>query len=131
MLINDDVPKIRKMLKANKPILILFYMNGCHYCNELMPSWDNLVERNPGYNFGKIEARNVDEFRDLVRVDGYPTMYYHNNKKYTEFKNNRTVEDLEKFIKSFHIKKGGKTVKRTPKRNKRTKTKKSRIYYIF
>ena len=59
------------MLKK-RPILVLFFMNGCHHCAENQPAWD-AAKKKVGGNVVEIESSAVP---DSAGVQGFPTMKY-------------------------------------------------------
>jgi len=63
-----------KRILQQKPILVLFFMDGCPHCDATMPHWDKVAAGNPNLNPVKIEASAVP---DDSGVSGFPTMEYH------------------------------------------------------
>ena len=83
--------------------LIFFSMPGCGHCKNFKPTWDLLL-KNYG-NIKDIELIQVssNEKPDLVEkyeIQGFPTiLYIKDNKKVSEYKGDRSYEDLVKYMK--------------------------------
>ena len=63
-----------KQMLAKKPILVMFFMDGCPHCESTMPHWDKMAGAHPGIEAVKIEASATP---DDSGVSGFPTMEYH------------------------------------------------------
>lgn len=68
----DKKAEAKKMLEK-KPILVLFFMDGCPHCESTMPHWDSMVQK-AGVESVKIESSATP---DDSGVTGFPTMEYH------------------------------------------------------
>ena len=62
-----------KQMLSKKPILVLFFMDGCPHCEATMPHWDKLAG-GAGIESVKIVASATP---DDSGVTGFPTMEYH------------------------------------------------------
>ena len=83
--------------------LIFFSMPGCGHCKNFKPTWDLLLK-----NYGNIKdieliqvsSNEKPELVELFKVDGFPTiLYVKDNKKVSEYKGDRSYEDLVKYMK--------------------------------
>ena len=65
-----------KSLKSNKPMIVLFYADWCHYCINFMPTYQALYKKfRHKYNFVKINVedskyRKVSNSRISYRIFG-------------------------------------------------------------
>lgn len=56
-----------------RPLLVLFYMNGCSHCVANKPMWDELKRKYPRIPVEEVESSSVP-FNEYVT--GFPTMKY-------------------------------------------------------
>lgn len=63
---------VKQKLKR-RPLLVLFYMNGCSHCEANKPMWDEMKKKHIHIPVEEIESANVpyDE-----HVSGFPTMKF-------------------------------------------------------
>lgn len=82
--------------------ICLYHWKDCGHCITLLPIWEEAV-KNSGKNsyIVEIEMDNLKYLDEKYRtVQGFPTIIvYKNGKKIKEFSEQRTRENLEKFIK--------------------------------
>lgn len=69
-------PKDANLFGGNlkrRPLLVLFYMDGCSHCVANKPMWDEVKRKYPHIPVEEVESANVpyDE-----HVNGFPTMKY-------------------------------------------------------
>lgn len=60
-----------KKALEKRPVLVLFFMEGCPHCEANKPAWDELKKEHPEEEFVEIEA---DATPDDEGVSGFPTM---------------------------------------------------------
>jgi len=60
-----------KKALGDRPVLVLFFMEGCPHCEATKPAWDELKKEHPEQEFVEIEA---DATPDEEGVSGFPTM---------------------------------------------------------
>jgi len=88
--------------------LIYFYMNGCHYCDQFNPVWNEFC-KNVNQNmiktlrFGGHEIDNRDTPQRIVteygkEIEGFPTVLLKLDDKFYNFDKERTIKSLAKFI---------------------------------
>ena len=123
----------------NGAVIILFYMNGCPYCESMKDQWNLFISKIrtpshkiPVYRILKdVQEKVPDEI--LKHISGYPTILSvkHNQlgKIYPEYLQ-RNVNDFMKFYyeteKQMKIRENIKPSKRGGKKIKKTKKKKIR-----
>ena len=81
----------------------MFYAPWCGHCKRLMPTFDEFAE---GYgdgqklNVGRINCDEGDNSNLCTSYDvsGFPTVLYLNKDSFYEFRSDRTIEGLRKFI---------------------------------
>jgi thiol-disulfide isomerase/thioredoxin len=120
-----------------KNVFVLVYMNGCPYCEPILPLWDNIDEEiqtqdkykllNDKIKLTKIEKEDLNKVKDLInKIESFPT-FLHMGKgiKTTKHNPDRDYDSLMTWITklSNNNVKGGKK-KRNTKRKKNTKKKK-------
>lgn len=88
-------------MKADKPVVALFYVDWCGYCLRFMPRFKTLESLyKDKYNFVMInvEDQNMTELVKDVGLTGYPTVYIMDPKYDNRFLiNNAIYMDLPKF----------------------------------
>ena len=75
---------ITQAYKQGKKIFVLVYMNGCPYCEPLIPIWNKIeleIQQNPKYNshikIAKIERANLDKVSQYVKkIESFPTFLH-------------------------------------------------------
>ena len=60
-----------KKALEKRPVLVLFFMEGCPHCEANKPAWEELKKEHPEEEFVEIEA---DATPDEEGVSGFPTM---------------------------------------------------------
>ena len=63
---------VKESLKQ-RPLLVLFYMDGCSHCEANKPKWDEMKRKHS--NIRAIEVESADVPHD-ENVSGFPTMKY-------------------------------------------------------
>lgn len=67
-----------KAMKSNKPAIILFYADWCHYCIKFMPTFQTLSKiYKDDYNFSKVNIED-EKYQKLVKeigITGFPTVF--------------------------------------------------------
>ncbi len=67
-----------KAVKADKPIVVLFYADWCRYCIGFMPTYQSLSNiYKDTYNFSKVNVEDP-KYEKLVKeigITGFPTVY--------------------------------------------------------
>ena len=84
-------------IRKNKPIMVLFYMKGCHFCGLMKESWNNFKQNSP-INHGEVGAHDMAEYNPVSNeesIRGFPTLRLYNKGKLVkeyegEWKENKT-----------------------------------------
>jgi len=76
---SKNAKKVEKMLKSEKPTIILYYMNGCSHCTALHPTWKEVIkvlEKNDGIDTAEVEFGDMVLLPDNIRksIAGFPTI---------------------------------------------------------
>lgn len=131
-----------------KKIFVLIYMNGCPYCDPILPIWqqlDNDIQQKPQYKLlnsqikiAKIEKDNLKDLKHYIQqIDSFPT-FLHMGKGLTTTKHNpdRNYKSLLDWIKKLSSKfrprsraarshkkysKGGRKLKKRTKKTKKNR----------
>lgn len=83
---------------STKPTLSLYYTHKCPYCVQFLPVWEEFTNTENGkynINIKKTECSST-KAPDYVR--GFPTVVFEANGKAEIFEDERTVQNLNKFI---------------------------------
>lgn len=90
---------------SSKPYkeLLFFTLDGCGHCENMKPTW-KLLKQNYGENgyikLIEVKAKQNQDLVKLYNIKGYPTLLYVKDEKMvSEYKGDRTYEDLVKFLK--------------------------------
>ena len=94
-----------KKLLENRPILVLFYMDGCPHCEANQPAWDAL-KKEVDIPVLEIESSATPDDAD---VSGFPTMKYfdENGKEEKTTGSKKSADEIKKELKLPKKKKGG------------------------
>jgi len=65
---------VKNALKR-RPLLVLFYMDGCSHCISTLPHWKEMAKKYPKCEAIQIESSMV-EMSGEKGVNGYPTMKF-------------------------------------------------------
>jgi thiol-disulfide isomerase/thioredoxin len=134
-----------------KILLGKVYANWCGHCQTLKPEWAKMkkeLKSKMGNNIEFVEIEEsekgkLDDFKNRfknLQVNGYPTIFKHDNGKFDYYQGNRTATEIGKWAlgkstnknsKNFSI--GGKKRKRKTNKHKTKKniTMVSRIKDLF
>lgn len=67
-----------KAIKANKPVIVLFYADWCHYCIRFMPKYEELSKTyKKDYNFSKVNVEDpkYEKLVNSMGITGFPTVF--------------------------------------------------------
>lgn len=100
-----DKKKDAETLLKKRPILVLFFMDGCPHCAANKPAWDSLKSQT-NIPMAEIEASATPE---STGVFGFPTMMFITEKGETRKTEGQksSAEEIKKELKMSKKKKGG------------------------
>ena len=124
-----NIKKVDKLLKSEKPAIILFYMNGCSHCTALHPTWKEVatnLEKDKGIDVAEVEFASMHLLPENIRknIAGFPTIQIlKGGKAIAEYMGDRTKESINDFVNKYKIVDAGK--KSTTTKVKKTTAKKT------
>ena len=83
----DKKEEAKKLLKT-RPLLVLFFMDGCPHCEANKPAWEQ-AKKKAGVRTVEIEASATPE----EEATGFPTMKYKSNDGTTEISGQKDTGD--------------------------------------
>ena len=100
-----------KAMEAEKPVMLLFYADWCHFCIDFMPKYEALYNKfKKKYNFVKINVEDPTYAKEVEKYEiaGFPTVFLVNPKDDThiqlENQNFGNIKILEKNLEDFYKK---------------------------
>jgi len=114
--------------KANRELkkgnwIVLYYSDMCGFCQEFKPIWEEFVKKNKKLNCAKITSENASKININPGFMGVPTIHFYKNGRITPngiFEQDRTVKELNIFVKKNLL------IKKSKNQKKSKKSKKSR-----
>ncbi len=98
-----------KAVKSEKPMMLLFYADWCHFCIDFMPKYEALYkEYKNKYNFVKINVEDPQHAAEVEKyaITGFPSVFLVNTQKDTHIQlDNSTfgeIKNLEKNLEDFY-----------------------------
>lgn len=88
---------------ASNNLVILYYSDVCGHCIQLKPAWNKLcdsIKNKKDITIVNVEANNFEHLPAKYRknIEGYPTIIKYLRGKKSEYKGNRELADMKKFI---------------------------------
>lgn len=98
---SENAKLCNSLLKKNKWI-VLYHWKQCGHCIELLPKWKTVTKNENNCCIIEIEYSAYPHLqKKFTNVSGFPSIIvYDNGKIINEFKEQRTLVNLKKFIKS-------------------------------
>jgi thiol-disulfide isomerase/thioredoxin len=98
------IPEFDALIKE-RPVVIMYYMPGCHHCDAMKPEWDrfekSLKSKNHHVGTARVNSNHMNGVKGSERVSGFPTVLLIEDEKVkSEYSGDRTAEDLERFTNS-------------------------------
>ena len=75
-------------------------MNGCPYCEEFNPVWDDLIDLVPKLETKKIERFENPEMIQDFKIESFPNIILMKNNNKELYQGNRDTDTLMDFLKS-------------------------------
>jgi thiol-disulfide isomerase/thioredoxin len=93
--------------KKTSKIFILFYMEGCGPCNATRPEWSKMAHtlqkqysKNKDTVIIDINKNLLSSIKSIGSINGFPTISkYKNGKKIGEYEGERTLKNINKYVK--------------------------------
>jgi len=90
--------KERKTIKKIKKKLIYFYMDNCKWCREFHKTWLKIKKQHKNIKFMKINGEKNKKMKQKYNIKTYPTLVLIENKDFKLFKDERTIENINRFL---------------------------------
>jgi thioredoxin-like negative regulator of GroEL len=91
-------------VRNTKPVIVLFFAQGCGYCKRMMPEWKKFKTSSP-ISIGEVPAEQMSEYNPLHNegnIVGYPTIrLYNKGKLVKEYDGDRSKNDIMRFVKKY------------------------------
>lgn len=102
-----------KALKENRPMMVLFYMNGCGHCEQMKPEWEKFyhnhnqdpsrLNNNGEPEIIQIENNELKKYMDDnhdndIHIIGFPTIMEIANGQKKQYEGPRTNDGFEDFF---------------------------------
>jgi len=104
---NNDCSRLNDLMARDR-VIIFYYMRGCIFCEQLMPTFNKVVDENQeliqNANIFKIETSNMHLLPEKLRdVRGFPYIisyfkYKQEEPKLVAFNADRTSDNIKKYI---------------------------------
>ena len=94
---------VNDVIVSSHNVVILYYSDMCGHCIQLKPAWNKLcnsIKNKKDITIVNVEANNFEHLPEKYRenIEGYPTIIKYSRGKKREYKGNRELADMKKFI---------------------------------
>ena len=94
---------VNDVLDSSENVVILYYSDMCGHCIQLKPAWNKLcdsIKNKKDITIVNVEANNFEHLPEKYKknIEGYPTIIKYSRGKKREYKGNRELADMKKFI---------------------------------
>jgi thiol-disulfide isomerase/thioredoxin len=105
---NEEIDNFNKLLKDDKDLFVLFYLEGCGPCNATRPEWDKIKnvlkdKYDDSIIIADIDQSVMEKFENLnIQPTGFPAIYHISNKgkTYTSY-DDSDISNKDRTIDSF------------------------------
>jgi hypothetical protein len=114
-----DQAKVKKMMKE-VPVIVFFHSSTCPHCVNTMPHWNEMCANKEKYGLGdtKLIAVGDSAIPDDAGVTGVPHFRkISKSGKITDLKGSK--ESVDELVKALKKMDGGRSLRRTRRRNTR------------
>lgn len=115
--------RVDSLLKSDRPVVILFHMNGCSHCTALYPVWKQVCsefEPSKEIDLAEAEFASMGLLPDNIRksIAGFPTIQViQKGKAISEYMGDRSKETIIEFINKYKLPELAKSIKKTLPKN--------------
>jgi len=89
-------------LQDNTHTLVEFYAPWCGHCKKLAPEFEKAaVQLKDKVKFGKVDATEEKDLAAKYNVKGFPTLWWFEDSKETEYDGGRTAETIVEWVVSM------------------------------
>lgn len=78
-------------------------MDGCPYCNNFNPLWNNIVSHYPNIKTKKIDREEHPLLISDFKISSYPSIVLLKNNKKIPFNKKRNLTNFETFFKKNNL----------------------------
>lgn len=99
--VNDDssAKLFSKKKDSGDDIIVFFYAEWCGHCKAMKDDWKKFIQKAPSnLNIAEIESEHIKKLETDPKVRGFPTIKYYNKGNEEEFNDERTADNLLKFV---------------------------------
>jgi thiol-disulfide isomerase/thioredoxin len=101
--VNKENSKLfNKAVKSNK-FIIVYLMDNCGHCIDLKPKLNEAIKKHGNESLiAEIEYHDIKylDNNNLKSIEGFPTIkVFNNGKEIDEFREQRNVDSISKFLK--------------------------------
>ena len=99
--VNDDssAKLFSKKKDSGDDIIVFFYAEWCGHCKAMKDDWKKFIQKAPSnLNIAEIESEHIKKLKTDPKVRGFPTIKYYNKGNEEEFNDERTADNLLKFV---------------------------------
>ena len=86
---------------GSKNVFVKFYAPWCGHCKRMQPAWESLSAKymtSEKVTIGDVNCNSYPELCSKYTVRGFPTVMAIKNGETSEYKDSRTLEDMQSFI---------------------------------
>ncbi|EDR23350.1 protein disulfide isomerase, putative [Entamoeba dispar SAW760] len=100
-LVSLNPDNFKTYQNSGKTLLVKFFAPWCGHCKRLAPTYEEVAQAFAENEDVIIAEVNCDDHRELCQehgIRGFPTVLVFNGEESKKFQEQRTVEELKKFV---------------------------------